>query len=169
MITSLEQLYFDQINDLYSAENQLLAILPQMAVHASDPELRDAFGEHFEETQKHCARLEIISDRHGMRDEPAACEAMAGILLELKRYLTGTVPGDVRDAMLIATGNRMEHYEIAGYGVAIAFANSLGFGADADLLGETLKEERSADALITKIATGGILRSGGNLAVADML
>lgn len=169
MIRTLQQLYFDQINNLYSAENQMLKILPQMAVHASDPDLREAFGEHFEETRKHCARLEIISDRHGLRDEPVTCEAMKEMLLEIRHYLAETVPGDVRDAVLIVFANRIEHYEIAGYGMVTAFAKSLGFGADADLLDETLKEERSADALITKIATGGILRSGGSLAAADLL
>jgi len=160
MITSLEQLYLDQIRDLYSAENQLLAMLPQMAAHATTPELRSAFGDHLEETRKHCARLEIINDRHGMREEPGGGEVMQRLLIEAKRYLIETVPGEVRDAALIAVGNRVEHEEIAAYRAASALATSLGFGADADLLDETLKEERATDALISKIASGRILRSG---------
>ncbi|MEO5916655.1 MAG: ferritin-like domain-containing protein [Luteolibacter sp.] len=162
MITTLDQLYFEQIRDLYSAETQLLAMLPQMAAHSTCPELRNAFKDHLQETHDHCARLGYISDRHGISHQAVSCEAMRGLLLETKKHLAETVPGDVRDAVLIASGNRIEHYEIAGYGVAKAFANCLGYGDDADLLDQTLQEEGDADATITKIATGGIFRSGVN-------
>lgn len=166
MITNLEQLYFNQIRDLYSAETQLLGILPQMAAHSSCRELREAFNDSLRETHTHCARLGTISERHGISHDTVACEAMKGIVLETKKHLTETVPGDIRDAVLIASGNRIEHYEIAGYGVAKAFADCLGFDADSELLYATLQEEGAADAEITKIATGGIFRSGVNQAAS---
>ena len=169
MITNLEQLYFDQISDLYSAETQLLKGLPEMAAHATSPELRDAFTHHLKETREHVLRLQEISDKHGINCQNVTCEAMRGLLIEAKKHLVETVPGDVRDAVLIASGNRIEHYEIAGYGVAKAFAASLGFGDDADVLDKTLQEEGAADATITKIATGGIFSSGVNEAAAALV
>lgn len=164
MITNLEELYYDQIRDLYSAETQLLTMLPQMAAHASNAELREAFNEHLKETNNHVMRLSEISERHGISREAVTCEAMRGLVEEAKRHLSETAPGDVRDAVLIASGNRIEHYEIAGYGAAKAFADSLGFGDDVDMLDRTLKEEGAADAAITKIATGGMFTSGVNKA-----
>ena len=143
MITNLEQLYFNQIRDLYSAETQLLGILPQMAAHATSPELRHTFKNCLDETHSHCARLGTISERHGITHETIACEAMKGLVLETKKHLTETVPGDVRDAVLIASGNRMEHYEIAGYGVAKAFADCLGFDADSKLRSVAKKRAES--------------------------
>ena len=166
MITNLEQLYFDQIRDLYSAETQLLGMLPQMAAHASCRELRHAFKDHLQETHTHCARLETITERHGISHETVACDAMRGLLREVLKHLTQTIPGDVRDAVLIASGNHIEHYQIAGYGVAKAFANCLGFPKDAGLLNETLREETAADAAISSIATGCLFRSEVNLAAS---
>lgn len=165
-MTTLEEVYFDQISDLKNAETQLLGILPKMAADATCPELRDAFTNHFQETQAHCDRLDVIIERHGITHLDVTCEAMRGLLIEAKKHVSDTQPGDVRDALLIASANRVEHYEIAGYGVAKAFASCLGFGDDADLLDETLQEEGAADAAITKIATGGIFRSGVNEAAS---
>lgn len=166
MITTLEQLYFDQIRDLYHAENQLLTMLPQLAAHASNDKLREAFTDRLAETREHCLRLEEISHRHGISDKTVACEAMRGLMAETRKHLTETVPGEVRDAVLIASGNRIEHYEIAGYGVARAFAECLGFDGDADLLQESLDEVGNSDAIITKLATGGIFTSGINQAAS---
>ncbi len=166
MMTSLEEVYFDQINDLRSAESQLLGILPKMAADATCPELRDAFTNHLKETQAQSDRLDVISERHGISHMEVTCEAMRGLLIEARKHMGDTQPGDVRDALLIACANRVEHYEIAGYGVAKAFASCLGFGDDADLLDATLQEEGAADATITKIATGGIFRSGVNEAAS---
>ena len=166
MMTTLEQVYFDQISDLRSAETQLLGILPKMAADATCPELRDAFNDHLKETKVHVERLDVISERHGISFMDVTCEAMRGLLIETRKHVAETQAGDVRDALLIASANRVEHYEIAGYGVAKAFASCLGFGDDADLLDETLQEEGAADATITKIATGGIFRSGINEAAS---
>jgi ferritin-like metal-binding protein YciE len=162
MITHLKQLYFDQILDLHSAETQLLRMLPQMVAHASSPELRDAFRDELEDTRTQCARLATIRERHGIDGEAASCEVMKEMLLEIRRQLTRTVPGAVRDAVLIASGNRLGHYEIAGYGVAKAFADCLGFAEDTALLEKSLTEEAETDAAITKFATGGLFRSGMN-------
>jgi ferritin-like metal-binding protein YciE len=166
MMTTLEQVYYDQISDLRSAETQLLGILPKMATDATCPELREAFTNHLQETQRHVERLDMIVERHGIADINETCDAMRGLITEARKHVGDTEPDDVRDALLIASGNRIEHYEIAGYGVAKAFASCLGFGDDADLLDKTLQEEGAADAAITKIATGGVFNSGVNEAAS---
>ena len=162
MITNLEQLYFDQLRDLYSAETQLIAALPEMAGHASDTELRDAFNHHLQETRDQKQRLQEICGRHGIAPEGEECDAMRGLVKEAGKHVTATTPGSVRDAVLIASANRVEHYEIAAYGVAKAFAECLGYDADVKLLKQSLEEEGNADATITKIASGGLFRSGVN-------
>lgn len=162
MITNLEQLYIDQLRDLYSAEKQLVAALPEMASHASHEELRDAFNHHLQETKEQQARLRQIFDRHGLDPEGEDCDAMRGLIKEAGKHITDTSPGSVRDAVLIASANRVEHYEIAAYGVAKAFAGCLGYHDDVKLLAETLEEEGEADKTITRIATGGLFRSGVN-------
>ena len=166
MITNLEQLYFNQIHDLCSAESQLIGILPQMAAFASCSDLRDALRDCLRSTRTHFAHLEGIREEHGISHETVVCEAMRGLVFEAKKHLTKTVPGDVRDAVLIASGNRIEHYEIASYGIAKAFANCLGFDRDAKLLAEMLQDVSDADAAITRIATGGMFRSGVNQAAS---
>ncbi len=168
MMTTLEEVYFDQIADLRSAESQLLGVLPKMAADATNQELKDAFTKHLRETQEHVERLNVIADRHSIIDQEETCDAMRGLIIEAKKHITNTEPGDVRDALLIASANRVEHYEIAAYGVAKAFANCLGFGDDADLLDITLQEEGAADAAITKIATGGLFQSGVNEAASHV-
>lgn len=167
MIETLEQLYLDQIRDLHSAETQLLELLPELATLAHHPELREAFARHSEETNAHLSRLNDIAYRHGIDAGNALCEAMNGLVKEARKHAALAVPGAVRDAVLIASANRIEHYEIAGYGVAKAFADSLGFAADSDLLAETLEEEGNADRTLTKIATGGIFESGVNEAASQ--
>jgi ferritin-like metal-binding protein YciE len=166
MITNLEQLYYDQIRDLYSAETQLTTALPEMAGKASNQELREAFEMHLDETRGHRARLEKICARHGVTPEGEECDAMRGLIKEARKHVADTTPGDVRDAVLIASANRVEHYEIAAYGVAKTFAKCLGFSEDASLLDESLDEESAADAKVTKIATGGLFTSGVNQAAA---
>ena len=162
MITNLEQLYYDQLRDLYSAETQLISALPEMVANASDSDLRKAFSQHLEETKNHRARLEEICANHGIDPAGEDCEAMRGLIKEAKKHVSETEPGVVRDAVLIASANRVEHYEIAAYGVAKAFAKTLGFDDAAGILDDTLDEEGHADKVITKIATGGLLGSGVN-------
>jgi ferritin-like metal-binding protein YciE len=166
MISNLEELYYDQIRDLYSAETQLLSALQEMASNASAPELREAFSEHLEETRRHVERLRDIGQRHNFDCDGTTCEAMRGLIREAKTHISETVTGNVRDAVLIASANRVEHYEIAGYGVARSFAGCLGFDDDRDILDTTLDEESKADTKLTKIATGGLFGSGINQAAS---
>ncbi len=161
-IDNLQQLYFDQLRDLYSAENQLVAALPEMVTSSTHSELRQAFSNHLDETRNHLDRLDEIFADHGISGDGEECDAMRGLILETRKHLAATSPGDVRDALLIACANRIEHYEIASYGVAKAFAQSLGFDQAAELLDETLQEEGEADKLLTKIATGGVFGTGIN-------
>lgn len=162
MITNLEELYHDQIRDLYSAETQLIEALPEMAEHASDRDLKEAFTLHLKETREHRDRLQQLCRRHGVAPEGEECEAMRGLIKEARKHVGETTTGNVRDAVLVASANRVEHYEIAGYGVAKSFASALGFDDDAEMLDKTLDEESEADKKVTKIATGGLFSAGVN-------
>ena len=162
MISNLEELYYDQLRDLHSAETQLIAALPEMVSNSSDSDLREAIAHHLEETKGHLARITRICDDHGIEPSGEECDAMKGLIKEAKKHLAEVEVGVVRDAVLIACANRVEHYEIAAYGVAKAFATALGYDDAADLLEETLDEESAADATITRIATGGIFGRGIN-------
>ncbi len=162
MIQDLEQLYQDQLRDLHSAETQLIAALPEMIQHSTNAELRAAFTHHLEETKGQLARIVRICAAQGVESAGEECDAMKGLIKEATKHIADTEPGVVRDAVLIACANRVEHYEIAAYGVAKAFAEALGHDNDAALLSESLEEESAADAKITKIATGGIFRTGIN-------
>lgn len=164
MITNLEELYCDQLRDLYSAETQLIAALPEMASAASNQDLREGFTKHLEETREHRVRLDLICARRGIDPEGEDCDAMRGLIKEARKHVGETLGGEVRDAVLIASANRVEHYEIAAYGVTRAFANALGYEDDAKLLGESLDEEADTDEALTKIATGGLFGSGVNVA-----
>lgn len=164
MIENLNQLYHDQIRDLYSAEDQLIQALPEMAANATAPELKEAFEKHLAETRRHKERLERICARHSVLPGGEECEAMRGLIREAKKHLANTQPGDVRDAVLIASANRVEHYEIAAYGVAKAFAGCLEFNEDVVLLEQTQEEEAAADKTVTQIATGGLFKKGINQA-----
>ncbi|MEO5916276.1 MAG: ferritin-like domain-containing protein [Luteolibacter sp.] len=161
-IENLQQLYFDQLRDLYSAETQLVAALPEMVKNATNDRLRDAFADHLEETCNHVSRIERLFVEHGITAEGEECDAMRGLIEEAKKHIASTAPGDVRDAVLIASANRIEHYEIAGYGVAKAFAEVLEFDSAVDLLDQTLQEEGTADKFLTSIATGGLFSNGVN-------
>ena len=162
MIQDLKALYYDQLRDLYSAETQLLEALPKMVRNATDADLKEAFASHLEETRGQKARLEEICARHGIAPEGETCDAMKGLIKEAEKHAEETVAGPVRDAVLIASANRVEHYEIAGYGTAKCYADILDFSEDKKQLDETLDQESDADKKITKIATGRLLRDGIN-------
>jgi ferritin-like metal-binding protein YciE len=150
-----------EIGDLYSAETQLVAALPKMAQAASNEELRNAFNHHLEETRDHVRRLEEIRGQIGstISDE---CEGMRGLIKEGEEILAGSGEPVVKDAALISAAQRVEHYEIAGYGTARTLADGLDLDGAKDLLDQTLDEESNADKLLTKIATGGMLKAGIN-------
>jgi ferritin-like metal-binding protein YciE len=161
-LNTLDDVFVDQIEDLYSAEQQLVAALPKMAQAATSPELREAFEHHLEETRAHVSRLEQIFETAGITRAPETCEAMQGLIEEGSQVIQ--TPGDpmAKDAALIAAAQRVEHYEIAAYGTAKTLAHELGYGEAEATLDDTLGDEGRADKLLTKIATGGLFASGVN-------
>ncbi len=151
-LNSMEDLFIDQIRDLYNAEGQLLKALPKMIKTASSPELRSALEHHLKETEGHVRRLEEIFEKCNLRARGKTCEGMKGLIEEGSEVLSADGEPAVLDAALIAAGQRVEHYEMAGYGCAQTFAKMLGKQEAADLLGQTLQEEKAADQKLTEIA-----------------
>jgi ferritin-like metal-binding protein YciE len=149
---SLNDLFQHEIRDLYSAEDQLTKALPQMAEKAKDKNLQDAFTMHLEQTKKQKERLERVATICKFDVKGEQCQAMAGLIKEGKSMLELDANDDVRDAGLIAAAQRVEHYEMAGYGTAKAYARELGLNEVADLLQETLDEEKGANAKLNDLA-----------------
>jgi ferritin-like metal-binding protein YciE len=153
-LDSLRTLWIEEMRDLYNAENQLLKALPKIAKKAATPELKKAFESHLGETRTHVSRIEQIFDRLGKKPSGKTCKAMKGLVEEGSEMIKEKGPASVLDAGIIAAAQRVEHYEIAGYGVARTFASILGEAEAADLLQETLDEEGAADKKLTEIAEG---------------
>jgi len=153
---TLEDLFHHELKDLYSAEKQLTKALPKMAKAATNEDLRTAFETHLEETEVHVERLEKLLGEFGLSLRGPKCAAMEGLIEEGKEILEEEMEDDVRDAALIAAAQRVEHYEMAGYGCARTFAEQLGHDDAAATLQETLDEERGADEKLTQIAMGGV-------------
>jgi len=149
---TLQDLYFYELKDLYSAEKQILRSLPKVAKHASSAALHDALEQHLEETRVQEERLEQIFERHGKSTRGAKCKGTEGILEEAEDWLMEEAQPEVMDAGIIAMMQRVEHYEIAGYGVARSFANQLGLREDESLLNLTLHEEAEADKKLTHLS-----------------
>ena len=151
-ISTLEDAYVEQLKDLYSAETQLIKALPKMARAAHNPELKQGFEEHLEQTKQHAARLEEIFE--GLDEKPTGkkCKAMAGLVEEGAETISEEASPEVKDALLIAAAQRVEHYEIAGYGTVKTYANLLGHEDAAALLEETLQEEVETDEKLTEAA-----------------
>jgi ferritin-like metal-binding protein YciE len=151
-LDNLEKVLTLQLRDLLSAEEQLIVALPKMAEAASSPQLKRAFQTHLGETRQHKQRLEQAF-KH-LRQEPKAetCDAMKGLISEGEEVISLDGESDVKDAALIAAAQRVEHYEMAGYGCARTFARRLGHQNVAMLLQQTLDEEGNADKLLTQIA-----------------
>jgi ferritin-like metal-binding protein YciE len=161
-LNTLDDVLREQVEDLYSAENQLVHALPKVAQAASSPELRQAFEEHLAETRGHVQRLEEVFGELGMPPASTTCKGMQGLIQEGDEVVGMAGDSLAKDAALIAAAQRIEHYEIAAYGTARTLANELDQGDVARLLSETLDEEGAADKRLTKIATGGMFRSGVN-------
>jgi ferritin-like metal-binding protein YciE len=149
---SLHDLYVDELKDLYNAENQLLKALPKMAKAASASELRTAFKDHLEETRGQVQRLEQIFKKLDESPKGKKCKAMKGLIEEGKGVMSQDGEPTVLDAALIAAAQRVEHYEMAGYGCVRTFARLLGYEDAAELLQQTLDEEGAADKKLTEIA-----------------
>jgi len=161
-MNSLQDLFVDQLRDLYDAEGQIVKALPKMAQAAQANELKKAFQDHLVQSRTHQQRLERIFSDLGMTTSGQHCEAMEGLLKEGEEALQ--LQGDpmVKDAALIAAGQRVEHYEMAAYGTVRTFADHLGFDDAEDLLQQTLNEEGQTDKLLTSIAEGGLFKTGIN-------
>ena len=152
-IDTLRKLYIHELKDLYSAETQLTRALPKMAKKAQSPDLRAAFEEHLEVTRSQIERLDEIFDRLGTRARGHKCVAMEGLIEEAQDLMSEDIEEDVLDAGLIAAAQKVEHYEIAGYGTVRTYAEMLGLDEDARLLQETADEEGDADKMLTQLAT----------------
>jgi ferritin-like metal-binding protein YciE len=151
-IETIEDLFVDQIEDLYDAEQRLVKALPKMAEAATSEELRNAFEDHLEQTKGHAQRLEEVFAELGKDAKKKTCEAMKGLIKEGDEVSEEIAQSPLRDVGLIGAANRVEHYEIAAYGTARDLAKSLGLGRSANLLEQTLEEEKATDAKLTKIA-----------------
>jgi len=156
-IASLDKLLEDELKDLYNAEGQLLKALPKMAKAASSPALKKAFSSHLTETKGQVDRLETIGTLLKIKLTGKKCKAMEGLLEEGKEVVEADGPVAVIDAALIGAAQRVEHYEIAAYGTARAFAEHLGNAKVAKLLQQTLDEESAADEKLSAISLNTVL------------
>ena len=149
---SLEDLFQHQLKDLYSAETQLLTAMPKMAEAATDKKLKKAFESHLKETQGQVERLEKIGKELGISLTGETCQAMKGLIKEAQGMIDEDAEPAVKDAGLIAEAQRVEHYEISGYGTAKRYATQLGHTKIAELLGKTLEQEKDADEKLNDLA-----------------
>ncbi len=153
---TLHDAFIDELRDCYDAEKQLTKALPKMAKAASSSDLRSAFEDHLEQTQGHIERLEQVFAQLEEKVRGKHCEGVAGIIEEGKSIMEEDFDETTMDACLIAAGQRAEHYEMAAYGTLVAWARAMGHTEAADLLEQTLDEEKAADKKLTSLAEGGI-------------
>ena len=159
--SALNELFIDELKDIYWAEKHLAKALPKMAKAATSDELRTAIENHLAETENHITRVESAFASIEEKAVAKKCEAMAGLLKEGDEIVEDTKKGTyTRDAGIISAAQKIEHCEIASYGTLKTLATVLGYSEAAELLGATLQEEKNADGLLTKIAEGSINRSG---------
>lgn len=149
---NLHELLLHELKDLYDAEHRILEALPKMAAAATNPELATAFRQHIKETEDQVVRLEDSFNLLNEKPQRQTCDAMKGLLEEGEHVLKGHMKGSVKDAALISAAQRVEHYEIAAYGTAHAFAVEMGHDQVAELLQKTLDEEGHADKTLTKVS-----------------
>jgi ferritin-like metal-binding protein YciE len=149
---TLRDLFINELQDLHSAELQLITAIPKMAEAASSSQLKNALTSHLEQTRGHVRRLEQILNALDEKPSGKTCEAMKGLIAEGESYVKASGDDSVRDAGLIGAAQRVEHYEIAGYGTARSLANRLGEKNAAELLQRTLEEEGDADHKLSEIA-----------------
>ena len=153
-IENMEDLFLDEIRDLYDAKKQLVKALPKMADAATSDKLRQASERHLEETRGHVERLERIFGQLNQKSSGESCDAMKGLIKEGEQMVDHIEESPLRDAGMIGAANRVEHYEIAAYGTACTFAQMLGYNEAMQLLQQTLEEEKAADQKLTRIAEG---------------
>jgi len=150
---NLKELYIDELRDIYNAENQLVKALPKLAKASSSNELSEGFTEHLEQTKGHVQRLEQIFNMLGESPKGKKCAGMEGLVKEGSEIMEEDFEGSVMDAALIGAAQRVEHYEIAAYGTARAFAETLGETEHISLLNATLEEEKETDQKLTELAS----------------
>jgi ferritin-like metal-binding protein YciE len=153
---SLDELFKDQLEDLYDAEHRLTEALPKMEKAADSAQLAQAFRHHLQETERQIERLERVFEIIEQQPKRKTCDAMKGLISEGDAVVNANGSADVRDAALIAAAQRVEHYEIAGYGTLRNFAERLGLSEAAELLQQTLDEEGAADKKLTDIAVSSV-------------
>ena len=161
-LQTLIDLYIHELKDLYSAEQQLIKALPKMAKAATNQELAAGFQKHLEQTKEHTRRLEQILSGHKQTTRGAKCKGMEGLVAEGAEMIEEEADAEVKDAGLMAAAQRVEHYEMAGYGTARAYAELMGDQEGAKLLQTTLEEEKETDQKLTKLAKSAI-----NVAAAE--
>ena len=149
---SLNKLYLEQLRDLYSAEEQILEALPKMIKKTTHADLKRGFQNHYQQTEQQKQRLDQIGEELGEDLSGHVCKAMQGLVKEGEEVMEDFKDSDVLDAALIAAAQRVEHYEMAGYGCARTYAHMLGFAQQADLLQRTLDEEGDTDHKLTDLA-----------------
>ncbi|WP_421827273.1 ferritin-like domain-containing protein [Larkinella sp.] len=158
--SELKELFVDELKDIYWAEKHLTKALTKMAKSATSDELQTAFEKHLTETEKHVTRLEQVFEVVGEKASAKKCDAMAGLIEEAEGLMEDTKEGTLtRDVALISAAQKVEHYEIASYGTLKTLAGVLGYPKAAQLLEETLAEEKKTDSLLTEIAEGSINES----------
>jgi len=155
-LETLKDLYIHELKDLFSAEQQLVKALPKMAKAASNKELASGFQQHLEQTKEHAQRLQRILSSHQATTRGAKCKGMEGLLAEGAEMMEEEADEEVKDAGLIGAAQRVEHYEMAGYGTARTFAELLGDEEGAKLLQTTLEEEKQTDQKLSKLAKSAI-------------
>ncbi|MBA3345420.1 MAG: ferritin-like domain-containing protein [Gemmatimonadales bacterium] len=151
-LSSLDDLLVHELQDIYHAEGQIIKALPKMAKAATHPELKTAFEEHRAQTEGHVERLEQVFNLLGVPAKARKCDGMAGLLEESKKTMAEDMEPAVLDAALIASAQKVEHYEIASYGCVCTYAEMLGYDQVHDLLGQTLDEEETTDERLTALA-----------------
>jgi ferritin-like metal-binding protein YciE len=158
---SMRDLYIDELQDLYSAEQQIIDALPQLSAGVTSPDLGRAFAEHLQQTTIHRERLELILKNLNVEPGGRHCQGMEGLIKEGRERVRQDSPSDVKDAAVISGAQRVEHYEIAGYGTARTYARLLGDWEGERLLQQTLDEEGATDHRLTDLATSGINQDAG--------
>jgi ferritin-like metal-binding protein YciE len=156
MTDSLEQLFIDELKDIYNAEKQITRALPKMAKSAESPELQQAFTKHLKETEGQIQRLEKIFQELGQAVRGKKCKGMEGLIEEGKEKMEEEDEGPLLDAALIASAQKVEHYEMAAYGCLRTYAELLGLSQAPQLLQQTLEEEEATDKILTELGESGI-------------
>jgi ferritin-like metal-binding protein YciE len=162
--STLHDAFLDELRDMYHAEKQLTSALPKLAKKATSPELAEAFQSHLAETENHVTRLEQVFAELGETARAKTCEGMKGIIEEANEMIRESFDEQTMDAVLIASAQRAEHYEISAYGTLVTWARTMEHDSAADLLQQNLDEEKAADEKLTEIAESGVNEQAAQIA-----